>query len=55
MRHLIEVARDRGLEVMEGQVLSNNYRMLDLMARLNFLISNDPDESSIKVVQLRLI
>mgnify|MGYP001824822288 CR=1 FL=1 len=55
MRNLIEVARDRGLEIMEGRVLSNNARMLDLMARLNFRISNDPDESGIKLVQLRLI
>jgi len=55
MRSLIDVARDRGLEIMEGQVLSNNFRMLDLMTRLNFRISNDPDESGIKLVQLRLI
>jgi acetyltransferase len=54
MRNLIEIARDRGLEVMEGQVLSNNFRMLDLMTRLNFRISNDPNESGIKLVQLRL-
>jgi acetyltransferase len=54
MRNLIEVARDRGLEVMEGQVLNNNFRMLDLMARLNFRIGNDPTEAGIKLVQLRL-
>ena len=54
MRNLIEVARDRGLEVMEGQVLSNNFRMLDLMTRLNFKISNDPVENNIKLVRLDL-
>ena len=54
MRNLIEVARDRGLELMEGQVLSNNFRMLDLMTRLNFRISNDPAEAGIKLVQLNL-
>jgi len=54
MRNLIEVARDRGLEIMEGQVLSNNFRMLDLMTRLNFKISNDPTEAGIKLVQLDL-
>jgi len=54
MRNLIEVARDRGLELMEGQVLSNNFRMLDLMTRLNFRISNDPTEAGIKLVQLDL-
>jgi acetyltransferase len=54
MRSLIEVARDRGLEVMEGRVLSNNFRMLDLMTRLNFRVSNDPSDPNIKVVQLPL-
>jgi acetyltransferase len=54
MRNLIEVARDRGLETMEGQVLNNNFRMLDLMARLNFRIGNDPTEQGIKLCKLRL-
>jgi hypothetical protein len=34
--------------------LSNNFRMLDLMTRLNFKISNDPTETGIKLVRLRL-
>jgi acetyltransferase len=55
MRNLIEVARDRGLEYMEGRVLSNNTRMLELMARLNFRATNDPEEPGIKLVTLRLI
>ena len=54
MRNLMEVARDRDLDVMEGQVLANNTRMLDLMGSLNFEISNDPDDKQIKRVEARL-
>ena len=54
MRNLMEVARDRDLDVMEGQVLSNNTRMLDLMRSLNFVISNDPEDERIKRVAARL-
>lgn len=54
MQKLIDIASNRGLEVMEGQILANNYRMLDLMTSLNFQISNDPDDSGIKLAVLRL-
>jgi acetyltransferase len=54
MRNLMEVARDRDLERMDGQVLSNNFKMLELMESLNFKISNFPDDSSIKMVEARL-
>ena len=51
MRRLMAVARDRGLEVMEGEVLANNTKMLALCERLGFRIAHqagDPD-----VVQVR--
>ncbi len=54
MQKLIDIARNRGLEVMEGQVLANNFRMLELMASLNFQVSNDPTDPGIKVVVTRL-
>jgi acetyltransferase len=54
MEKLMEIARDRGLERIEGQVLSNNARMLNLMASLNFRIENDPDDPAIKRVIARL-
>ena len=54
MQKLIEIARNRSLEVMEGQVLANNYRMLELMTSLNFKVSNDPNDSGIKVVRTNL-
>jgi hypothetical protein len=39
---------------MEGQVLANNYRMLELMMSLNFQVGNDPDDPGIKLVVTRL-
>jgi len=54
MNKLIDIARNRGLEVMEGQVLANNYRMLELMTSLNFQIGNDPNDSGIKLVTTKL-
>ncbi|MDH3615964.1 MAG: bifunctional acetate--CoA ligase family protein/GNAT family N-acetyltransferase [Gammaproteobacteria bacterium] len=54
MRNLMDVARDRDLERIEGQVLSKNSRMLDLMTSLNFSISNDPDDTAVKRVERRL-
>jgi acetyltransferase len=54
MEKLMEIARDRGLERIEGQVLSNNARMLNLMTSLNFSIDNDPEDPAIKRVVARL-
>ncbi|WP_316368207.1 bifunctional acetate--CoA ligase family protein/GNAT family N-acetyltransferase [Candidatus Thiodiazotropha sp. CDECU1] len=54
MHQLMEIARDRGLEKMEGEVLSNNFKMLDLMKSLYFGISTSPEDSSIKQVVVDL-
>jgi len=54
MQKLMEIARDRGLERMEGQVLGNNTRMLTLMKSLNFSIERDPEDSGIKRVVIGL-
>jgi acetyltransferase len=54
MGRLMQIARDRDLERMEGQVLGNNVKMLQLMKSLNFQITNDPDDSSIKVATAQL-
>jgi acetyltransferase len=54
MQKLIEIARNRGLEIMEGQVLANNFRMLELMLSLNFQINKDSEDSGIKQVVTRL-
>ena len=54
MRNLMEIARDRELEVMEGQVLSDNKRMLALMESLEFAIEIDAEDRSIKHVVAQL-
>ena len=51
---LIETARDRGLKYMNGIFLSNNERMLKFVQKLGFLLSNDPDDSTVKVGVLNL-
>ena len=54
MKDLMDVARDRDLSEMEGQVLSSNSKMLDLVQTLGFRVGNDPDDPSIKQVVARL-
>jgi len=54
MQRLMEIARDRGLERMEGQVLSNNSRMMKLMTSLKFAIERDPEDSAVKRVSIGL-
>ena len=54
MHHLMAVARTRGLETIEGEVLSNNTKMLELVKALGFRIYNDPDDPGIKQVSMAL-
>ncbi len=54
MQDLMEVARDRHLEKMQGQVLSENTKMLELVASLSFQIRNEPEDPAIKQVEARL-
>lgn len=54
MRDLMEIARDRNLESMQGQVLSSNTRMLELVASLSFQVRNDPEDPAIKQVEANL-
>jgi len=54
MRNLMDIARDRDLERMQGQVLARNSKMLDLMTSLSFTIENDPDDTAVKRVEARL-
>ncbi len=50
----MEIARDRDLETMQGQVLSDNSKMLELVTSLNFQVRNDPDDTAVKQVEARL-
>jgi acetyltransferase len=54
MQNLMEIARGRDLDTMDGQVLSSNTRMLELVASLGFRINNDPEDTAIKQVEARL-
>ena len=54
MKKLIDVAFDKGISVIEGEVLSNNYKMLGLMKSLGFSIANDPEDMNVKIVTKRI-
>jgi acetyltransferase len=49
MRRLISVGRDRGIEVMEGDVLANNSKMLALCESMGFRIARDDDDDLVQV------
>jgi acetyltransferase len=54
MRRLMEIARDRGLERMEGEVMRNNFKMLELIQALNFQLRNHPDDKNIMQAEIKL-
>lgn len=54
MRHLIEVARARGIRRMMSMDSAENVRMLDLARYLGFDTRVDPDDASQVIHELRL-
>jgi RimJ/RimL family protein N-acetyltransferase len=54
MSRLIDAARKRGLEEMEGIVLAENQPMLGLARRLGFTVIVDPDDRAVRICRLRL-
>jgi acetyltransferase len=54
MRELMDVARSNGLDLIEGEVLRENHNMLSLMERLEFTITPDPEDSSLRRVRKQL-
>ncbi len=50
MKRLIEIARSRGLDLMEGEVLTGNHRMLDLVKSMDFQVERSPDDPGILYV-----
>jgi len=54
MGRLIEVARSRGLETMEGHVLSTNEPMLRLCAKLGFVSTPEDDDPQMRRLALDL-
>ena len=51
---LIETARNKGLDAMHGVFLANNERMLKFVQSLGFVLSNDPEDNTIKLGVLPL-
>ena len=54
MVSLMEAARSKGLEIIEGEVLSHNHNMLKLMTRLGFSIKNSTEDTGIMKVSKKL-
>ena len=54
MSSLIAAARERGIETMEGEILTNNDSMLKLTAKLGFSIHVSPDDPGVQVVKKQL-
>ncbi|MEJ2060004.1 MAG: bifunctional acetate--CoA ligase family protein/GNAT family N-acetyltransferase [Gammaproteobacteria bacterium] len=54
MEKLMQVARARSLQTMEGEVLSNNRNMLELVHSLGFTSRPSPDDPQIQIVSARL-
>lgn len=54
MQRLMNIAHDRGIEIMEGEVLSNNNKMLRLCEKLGFRIVHDPEDMEVVHVRRHL-
>jgi acetyltransferase len=54
MQQLIATARNHGLQIMEGDVLSNNHEMLTLAEKLGFIVSTGEDGGDVAHVVLRM-
>ena len=54
MQRLMDVARDRGLKVMEGEVMASNHEMLKLADKLGFKAKPSDEDSHLVVVSRRL-
>lgn len=54
MKRLMSIARDRNIDVMEGEVLENNTRMLSLCEHLGFRIAHDSEDAGVMIVRRHL-
>ena len=54
MQRLMTFARDRGLEIMEGDVLTHNHKMHRLCKSLGFRKVHDPESPDVTVVRRHL-
>ncbi|WP_006786258.1 bifunctional acetate--CoA ligase family protein/GNAT family N-acetyltransferase [Thiorhodospira sibirica] len=54
MHYLMDVAKKKGIDVMEGEILSQNSNMLALVKRLKFSTHVSPEDDSIIMASKRL-
>ncbi len=54
MEQLMEAARDKGLETIEGEILANNHEMLALARSLRFSIHTAEEDATVKRAVRRL-
>jgi len=54
MQHLMDVARDRGLRVMQGEVMANNREMLKLAEKLGFKAKPSEEDPRLMLISRRL-
>ena len=54
MQRLMTVARDRGIEIMQGDVLSHNSKMLQLCEKLGFRTVHHPEDPDVVEVRRHL-
>ena len=51
MEALMDAARQRGIHVIEGEVLKENARMLSLMKSLGFSVRLSDDDPGLRIVE----
>jgi acetyltransferase len=54
MKRLMETARARGLDMMEGEVLTANHRMLDLVRSMGFQVQHSSENPGVQYVWTEL-
>ena len=54
LAQILDIARERGIARVEGEVLADNDRMLHLARKLGFTVSADPDEASLRRLAIEL-
>jgi acetyltransferase len=54
MQMLMNIARDRGLTIMEGDVLAENRKMLRLCEKLGFRVARNPEDPEVVIVRRHL-
>jgi acetyltransferase len=54
MTHLMEAAQERGFNSMDGEILADNQKMIDLVKSLGFRIRSSEEDPGVKVATISL-